>query len=90
VANVTSATRSGSTVRIGPVPGQPRAYGMFFNCQTTLVETFKHWFPRDLRFAGNRGIVFDVADPLPDKAVAACAAFTYHVDKCRRAGRRAR
>lgn len=82
-AYLTSATRSGSTVRIAPVRGEPRQYGGFFNCQTSLVETFRHWFPRDLTFLGNRGIVFDIADPLPREAVTECvaAAFTYHRSK---------
>lgn len=79
-AYLTPETKSGSTVRIGPRRDDPRAYAVFFNCQTTLVETFRTWFPTGLRFDGNRAIVFDLDDPLPEEAVSECvaAALTYH------------
>lgn len=85
-AFLTSETGAGSTVRIAPLRGSSREYGLFFNCQTTLVERFRQWFPRGLRFEGNRAIVFDIADPLPRDAVVECvsAALTYHLDKRRR------
>ena len=84
-AYLTPESKSGSTVRIGPVKAEPGAYGVFFNCQTNLVERFRHWFPQGLRFEGNRAIVFDAADPLPHEAVADCiaAALTYHRTKKR-------
>ena len=83
---LTAQSKSGSTIRIGPLRGAPGQYGLFFNCQTSLVESFRQWSPRDLRFEGNRGIVFNIDDPLPREAVADCiaAALTYHRDKRRR------
>ncbi len=84
-AYLTPESRSGSTVRIGPLRGRPDAYALFFNCQTTLVETFRQWFPRELSFDGNRAIVFRLVDPLPRDAVSECvaAALTYHLRKRR-------
>ena len=71
---------TGSTIRLGPVRGMSDEFALFFNCQTTLVETFRQWFPQGLRFEGNRSIVFRVDEPLPAEAVAECveAALTYH------------
>ena len=53
---------------------------MYFNCQTTLVETFKTMFPGDFEFEGNRAIVFESSKRVPAKELAWCiaAALTYH------------
>ena len=34
-------TKSGSTIRMAWKAPRPDQYAMYFNCQTTLVETFK-------------------------------------------------
>ena len=82
-AYLTPVTKSGSTVRIGPLRGRDDRYCLYFNCQTTLVETFRQWFPKGLEFQENRAVVFDVAEPLPYSAAAECiaAALTYHRNK---------
>ena len=56
---------------------------MYFNCQTTLVETFRTLFPKELRFEGNRALVFGVGSRVSKPAVAFCvaAALTYHLRK---------
>jgi len=79
-AYLTTQSKSGSTVRIAWKPKRPRHYAMYFNCQTTLVETFKTLFANDFEFEGNRAIVFEVKDRIPTRAVALCiaAALTYH------------
>ena len=79
-AYLTTQSKSGSTVRIAWKPKQPQRYAMYFNCQTTLVETFKTLFTNDFEFEGNRAIVFEVKDRIPTRAVAFCieAALTYH------------
>lgn len=79
-AYLTTASKSGSTIRLGPVTSSPSQYALYFNCKTTLVETFRTLFPRELRCDGDRAIVLDVADAVPRDAVAFCiqAALTYH------------
>jgi hypothetical protein len=79
-AYLTSQSKSGSTVRIGWNRKRPTQYAMYFNCQTTLVETFRTLFPDDFSFDGQRALVFDEADPVPTDALAYCiaAALTYH------------
>lgn len=82
-AYLTSESKSGSTIRIAWKKSAPAQYAMYFNCQTTLVETFKTLFPHDFRFEGNRAIVFDVSAKVPLDSVAFCiaAALTYHQRK---------
>ena len=82
-AYVTSESKTGSTIRINWKESAPREYAICFHCQTTLVETFREWFPEELEFDGNRRIVFDQDDSVPVEALSHCiaAALTYHLDK---------
>jgi hypothetical protein len=79
-AYLTARSGSGSTIRIAWKKARPDEYAMYFNCQTTLVETFKSWFPHDFAFEGNRAIVFHASTAVPKDALGFCvaAALTYH------------
>jgi hypothetical protein len=63
-AYLTSQSKSGSTIRIGWKPSDPERYAVYFNCQTTLVDTFRTLFP-EMNFNGNRAIVLDESNDLP-------------------------
>ena len=78
-AYLTSQSKSGSTIRIGWKPSDPARYAMYFNCQTTLVDTFRTRFP-EISFDGNRAIVLDESNDVPADALRVCiaAALTYH------------
>lgn len=82
-AYVTTESKSGSTVRINAKPGSDSRYAMYFNCKTSLVDTFRTLFPETFAFEGNRGIVFDVGERLPKKELQTCIsmALTYHRSK---------
>jgi hypothetical protein len=82
-AYLTSQSRSGSTVRIAPKKANPSAYAVYFHCRTDLVDTFRRLFPTELKFEGNRAIVFDESDAVPTDSLAFCiaAALTYHRNK---------
>jgi hypothetical protein len=79
-AYLTTRSKSGSTIRIGWKKSRPNEYAMYFNCQTTLVDTFRSLFPDDLQFEGNRAIVFHDAQAVPTETLAYCvaAALTHH------------
>lgn len=79
-AYLTTSTGSGSTIRIDWKKRRPSEYAMYFNCQTTLVETFRTLFPNDFKFEGNRALVFSEAAAVPRDALAFCiaTALTYH------------
>lgn len=82
-AYVTSQSKSGSTIRIDWKKKAPSQYAMYFNCQTSLIETFRTLFPHDFSFEGNRAIVFGESDDVAQDALAFCiaAALTYHRTK---------
>nr|WP_295768909.1 DUF1801 domain-containing protein [Rhodoferax sp.] len=85
-AYITAQSKSGSTIRIAWKAKTPSQYGIYFNCQAMLIETFTTLFPGGgFKFEGNRAIVFDVADALPKEELAFCiaAALTYHLKKPR-------
>jgi hypothetical protein len=79
-AYLTARSKSGSTIRIDWKKSTPQQYAMYFNCRTTLVQTFRTMFPHDFRFEGNRAIVFGERDVVPLDALSLCiaAALTYH------------
>jgi Domain of unknown function (DU1801) len=79
-AYLTSQSGSGSTIRIGWKASKPAEYALYFNCQTSLVETFRTLFPTGFRFEGRRAIVFTADEAVPADALAFCiaAALTYH------------
>jgi Domain of unknown function (DU1801) len=90
-AYVTSETKSGTTIRIAWKASKPNEYAMYFNCQTTLIETFKTLFPSEFRYEGNRAIVFNVSDVVSNDTLAFCirAALTYHLNReTKRTGKR--
>jgi len=86
---LTTESRSGSTIRIDQVKAEAGQYAVYFHCQTDLVETFRELYP-DLRYGGNRSILLDAADRLPEAALRHCVALalTYHLRK-RKAARAA-
>jgi hypothetical protein len=85
---LTAETKSGSTIRIDRVKSAGSQYAMYFHCQTDLVATFRELYPDDLRFGGNRSILLDATEALPEPALRHCVALalTYHLNK-RRAAR---
>jgi hypothetical protein len=83
---LTPESKSGSTIRIDQVKAEAGGYAVYFHCQTDLVETFRELYP-DLRYGGNRAILLDAGEKLPEKALRHCIALalTYHARK-RKAG----
>lgn len=81
-AYLTEKSRSGSTIRIAWKQAKPDQYAMYFNCQTSLVDTFRTLFP-ELKFEGNRALVLQQKDHLPTATLAQCIelALTYHLRK---------
>jgi hypothetical protein len=79
---LTPETRSGSTIRIDRVKPTTDRYAVYFHCQTDLVETFRELYPK-LNYGGNRCIVLDAAEKLPETALRHCVALalTYHLKK---------
>ncbi|MDA0977036.1 MAG: DUF1801 domain-containing protein [Proteobacteria bacterium] len=81
-AYVTPETGAGSTIRLGWKSRTPNLCALYFICNTNLVDTFRSLFPH-LAFEGNRAVLFDLDDELPEDEIRQCVrmALTYHLDK---------
>jgi hypothetical protein len=79
---LTLETKSGSTIRIDRDKSAANRYAIYFHCQTDLVETFRELYPA-LSFGGNRSILLDAGQDMPEPALRHCVALalTYHVRK---------
>jgi hypothetical protein len=82
-SNLTSKSKSGSTIRIAWKESQKEHYSIFFKCTANLVPVFKEKFPQKFKFGGNRSIDFNLNDDVPVKELKQCIALalTYHRNK---------
>jgi len=80
---LTPETKSGSTIRIDAIKANSGQYAVYFHCQTNLVETFRELYPSDFSYGGNRCIILNAADDVPEPALRHCVALalTYHLKK---------
>ena len=80
---LTAETKSGSTIRIDRVKSADDQYAVYFHCQTNLVETFRQLYPTELSYGGNRSILLNADDEVPEAALRHCVALalTYHLGK---------
>ena len=80
---LTAKPKTGSTIRIDRVKGREGKYALYVHCQTNLVSTFREIYPDSFSYEGNRSIVFDAADGLPEEELRHCIslALTYHLRK---------
>ena len=83
---ITRETGSGSTIRIDHLKNEPTKYAIYFICTSGLIDDFKELYRGKMKFEGNRSIVFDVADRLPEEPLRHCIslALTYHLRKKQR------
>ena len=72
--------RGGSTIRMDWKERSPDQYALYFNCNSRLVETFRELYSDILTFEGNRAVMFNLADELPESATKHCLqmALKYH------------
>jgi hypothetical protein len=79
---LTTESKSGSTIRIDQVKAKAGQYAVYFHCQTDLVATFRELYP-ELRYSGNRAVLLDAGEKLPEAALRHCVALalTYHARK---------
>ena len=55
-------------------------FQVYFNCKTTLIETFKKIYKDTFNYVGRKEIVFDVLGDLPIQELKACISMSlrYH------------
>ncbi len=73
----------GTTIRLAWLKSKPNQYGIYFNCQTTLIKKFKFLFGEIFSYEGNRAIIFNLDQELPKPQLKICIemALTYHLKK---------
>ena len=73
-------TKNGSTVRIDWKSKNPNQYAIYFKCTSALISTFKMVYKEIFTFEGNRAIIFQMGDKIPEKELKNCirAALRYH------------
>lgn len=82
-AYLAEVSRIGTTIRLGVSKSAPDQCAVFFNCQTTLIDTFRAHFANDFAFEGQRALLIPATGPLRREPLALClrAALTYHRQK---------
>ena len=83
---LTTASKSGSTIRIDQIKAEPRRYALYFHCKTGLGATFRDLYDGVLEIGGNRSILFDADQPPPEAALRHCIALALTYHRRRRAG----
>lgn len=80
---LTNVTKSGATLRFDWKEKHPLKLGLFVNCKTTLIQSFRDQFGDELDFEGTRAIWLDINEPLPHDILAICIGktLTYHLDR---------
>lgn len=73
-------TKNGSTLRMDWKEKSPDQYAMYFQCTSRLVETFRMVFDHIFQYEGNRAIVFQLNQKIPEFELMECikASLTYH------------
>jgi hypothetical protein len=73
-------TKNGSTVRLAWAASAPKQYGVYFNCKTKLVDTFKEIYRDTFEYETNRAIIFTNKQVIPVEPLKHCLqlSLTYH------------
>ena len=73
-------SKYGSTVRLGWRLKYPDHISVFFNCKTSLVETFRELYKDDFIFIDNRELRLLIAEPIPMTQLMSCITMSlrYH------------
>lgn len=74
----------GTTIRINASKIVGGGTAMFFNCNTTLVETFREHYPDTFVFERNRALHFKPDEPLPVAELRHCIALALSYHRARR------
>ena len=88
---LTTATKSGSTIRIDAIKGDDTRYAAYFICHTNLVETFRELYRGELRVRGQSRHPARREEATAGRELSHCIALalTYQLAKRRERGERA-
>jgi hypothetical protein len=80
---LTSASKSGSMIRMDRYRKEDSRCALYFLCRTTLVDSFKEMFGNTLAYEGNRAVILSVVGELNVPVISQCIemALTYNARK---------
>lgn len=73
-------SKIGSTVRFDWKAKHPQQYCVYFNCRTSLIDTFQVLYGDTFNYQGNRAIVLSVNQQIP-KELAHCISLSLRYKK---------
>jgi hypothetical protein len=71
----------GSTIRFDWKTKAPDQYCIYFNCKTTLIETFKEVYDDIFKYDGNRALIFSLEEDVPTQALIHCLSMSLRYKK---------
>jgi len=74
-------SKSGSTIRFDYKQKSPQQFCIYFNCKTKLIDTFKELYGDTFVYQGNRALVFELNQKLPNKELAHCISLALRYKK---------
>jgi hypothetical protein len=74
-------TTMGSTIRFDYKVKNPGQVWVYFNCKTTLIETFKEVYRDTFHYSGNRAIILEIDQNLPMKELSHCLSMALRYKK---------
>ena len=74
-------SKIGSTIRFDWKAKYPDQYRIYFNCKTTLIETFKEVYSDTFTYEENRAIIFKKEQTVPFKELAHCISMSLRYKK---------
>lgn len=74
-------SKIGSTIRFDWKPKYPDQYCIYFNCKTSLIETFKEVYGDTFMYEGNRAINFKCNQDLPTIELSHCISMALRYKK---------
>ena len=74
-------SKIGSTIRFDWKEKHPEQYCIYFNCKTSLIETFKEVYGDTFVYEGNRAIVLSIKQDVPYKELAHCISMSLRYKK---------
>jgi len=74
----------GSTVRMKWSEKKPDEFSLFFNCNTSLVETIREIYRDEFSYDGERALSFSLHEPIPTEALEHCLTMAMEYHKLKR------
>ena len=74
-------SKSGSAIRFDYKEKSPQQFCIYFNCKTKLIDTFKELYGDTFVYQGNRALVFEISQTLPNKELAHCLSLALRYKK---------